>query len=128
MSPYSYLDPQSYLHISQCSQAYFYRYFEKALQCFIQTKPSSLQKTSSVGNVILSLCLSRSMANLPYSVFCWVITLVHCRVCECFILFTQLTIVANKQNYKNCQLDLPCVIFKLCKDMIKVKQTLVDGT
>ena len=55
MSPYSHLDPQSFLHISQCFQAYFYRYFEKALQCFIQTKPSPLQKTSSVENVILSM-------------------------------------------------------------------------
>ena len=43
--------------------------FEKASECFMQTKPSLLQKTSSVGNVILSLCLSRSMADLPFSVF-----------------------------------------------------------
>ena len=69
MSPYSHLDPQSFLQITQCSRAYFYRYFEKALQCFIQIKPSPLQKSSSEGNVILPLCLSRSMANLTYSVF-----------------------------------------------------------
>ena len=29
------------------------------------------------------------------------------------LIYSKLTIMANKQNYKNCQLDLPCVIVKL---------------
>ena len=44
-------------------------------------------------------------------------------------IYSKLTIMANKQNHKNSQLDLLCVILSwLCKDMIKVKQTLVDET
>ena len=36
---------------------------------FHTNKTLPITENLSVGNVILSLCLSRSMANLPYSVF-----------------------------------------------------------